>query len=584
MMMPNNKGHKGKHTAKKVAAANKKVNTKCGPLPVGKAQQSCSKSKNKPNTIHPCDIGQLKLEDTTSKSSLVCTKHTTSCPTAPPRIAELLKSHDLVMELVSDYELVTDTEEPVSGKTFVELVVTRVGKGNCPNHEHPSVELATSGSTEAKYSHNWKTDPPKSVTIPARPLPKLDRAISWIAPFWNFRTGVIDLTVTAEGCGVGFQSPVNQKFDALIRIYPNDLLELSFTVPPFKKWEKEVKHMQSLSGNKSFDSRDYSSSTFGSKVSSSSFEREKEEAGAVKWSSTKGEMSGKSFKETETKYEDGRLTKETSRTGHSYGGIGYKKKGDDGKKYSSNNLELTLTRNGEACITSNILTNIVKVIHSIHSSIQTIKDALDIVPKVGLTYSIEASVLEGSITGTWGNRIPEGPNGSGDRFTAVEHFFDIDVELKLFEASFDLGFGFEIKIPPVVDWFDAPETLEIVLKAAISASLDFNITYHAKSDTKVNHKVVLASEPKLKVYLEFTVNVMGKGLRSEGGVRGGFEGEASFLVSFSQPPGFEAKLGSKPIEVYGEYFYDLILWHGSEHWEHELVKEHTFYEGPLPPQ
>lgn len=571
-------------SAKKV---NQAVNATKVPRPVHKVIQGCAKTpasaKRSLNTKVICDIANLVLVDQTSKKFLRCELHDKApiSDKVPPRIARLLKSHDLVMELVSDYEAMTGTKSFVSDKKFVVLAINRNLKGNCPNHDHPAVVVSAASSTDDKYSRDWKTQQVDLLKIPARPIPATDRLSAWILPFWRFLTGVMDLNVGARSCGVGVQSPVNHEFTALVRIFPNDQYELTFQLPPFKKWakEKERRHWD----DKKMDAGSTSASTFGKKTSGASYEREKVGDKAATWSSTVGQQSGDRYNERKSSYKDGQLTAKSSQTSYSAGGLASTTVDSDGETSHHTSLKLELKHNGEPYKLEETLENTVNIVFTIVGAIVRIKDMLDLVPKVGLTYKFEVSVLEGSIKGTWGNRIPEGADSQGPRYTAVQPFFDIDVELKLFDLSFELGFGFELRIPPVIEWFDASDTLEIILKAAIEASIDVGIKYTAKSTSKENHKLAIESKPKLKVFVEFAVNVFGKGLRSIGGVRGGFECEASFHVSFSHAPDFEAKAGSKPIELYGEYFYDVVLWDSSGHWERVLVEEHNFYEGTLPP-
>ncbi len=579
-------GPKAKPSAHSVAKVNQKVNKTTGPLAVGDVKGTCpykSKPNKASNTIVVCDIASLSLHDKTSEKTLICFSHDKSPlpETVPKRIANLLSSYDLVMELVSDYELVTKTGQQLSEKSIVELDIKRKGKGTCPLHEHPSVKITASNPKDAIHTHDWKTENPSLLKIPARPLPVIDRMISWILPFWNFSTGEMDFTIVGAGCGVGVSSPVNHELKSLVRIYPNDKFELTLTLPPFKKWthEKESRGWH----DKKMKSGTTSFSTFGKKTYESGYEREKDGDQAAKWSSTKGILAYGQYEEKKVSYEGGKRTEKESSTGYSLGGLKSTTLGDDGKPEHATSVKLELKRNGEKYDLEKTLGTIVNLVFTIMTAILRIKDIINIIPKIGLTYSIEACILEGGITASWGNRFPEGTAGAGDRYTAVDSYFDVELELKLFDVAFELGFGFELKIPPIVDWFSSQNTLEIVLKAAIKASIDTGINYTAKSSSKDNHKIKIESKPKLKVYIEFNVNAFGKGLKSDGGIRGGLECEASFHVSFSHAPNFEAKVGSKPIEVYGQYFIDLVLWDSSDHWEYELVGKRTFYDGPLPP-
>ena len=90
----------------------------------------------------------------------------------------------------------------------------------------------------------------------------------------------------------------------------------------------------------------------------------------------------------------------------------------------------------------------------------------------------------------------------------------------MFELSFELCFGFELTVPPVVAWFDDP-TFEIIVKAAVKTSAELAIEYTALSTSKDNHKVKAETEPELTFYLEFRVMINGKGLDADAGVRGG---------------------------------------------------------------
>ncbi len=511
MHPPKPKNRRKKSAKSKAAAAqrvNAKVNKGKGSRPLGKTVASCAGASQKPakNTTKPCDIASLTLTDSTSGQSLTCSSHAEQSygPPVPDRAAQQLASYDLSMELLSDYSTEDDPQ-------IVSLLIARAPVGRCPLHQHVQVTLTPLDSGDAQYQKDWGTRPPEPLSLPARPMPTLDKMAAWIVPFWNFSGGVMDLAVDAASCGVLFTGSPNHNFKALVRIYPNDLYTLTLSVPAMAEYEK------------------------------------KKDAGKDS----------------------------SSASGADPGQTGGEDSDDD------SGITLELSRNGTDIPTVDIINGIAQTVYGIYWIIKNIKTLLEDVPQFGFTYSFSASILEGSITGTWGNRIPAGPAGSGDRYTAVEPFFDIDAAVTLFSVSCELGLGFSWKVDSPTDLIDT-NLLDLVAQIAFKASVEAGIKYHASSDDKSDHKVTIESEPEMTCYVEFQVNVFGKGLRADGGVTGGFEFEGSFVCSFDQPPGFNLKAGMQPIVIYAEYEVDLVLWDSKYHWDKTLMQEKIFYDGPIP--
>ena len=254
------------------------------------------------------------------------------------------------------------------------------------------------------------------------------------------------------------------------------------------------------------------------------------------------------------------MEQETRRTNYSAGSLlSLTTKGDEDCSGGSvgTSLELTLAHNGASVDLKGGGGGGASTVFGIMHTISSIKDAIKQVPKVGLTYKLDASILRRSVIAKWGNRLNDGPNGSGPRYVAVESYFDVDVKVKLFELSFELGFGFELTVPPVVAWFDDP-TFEIIVKAAVKTSAELAIEYTRRSAlVKTIMRSKAETEPELTVYLEFRVMINGKGLDADAGVRGGIKAEGSFHASIQSPPDFELDAGLKPVIVYARYFVDI---------------------------
>jgi hypothetical protein len=176
--------------------------------------------------------------------------------------------------------------------------------------------------------------------------------------------------------------------------------------------------------------------------------------------------------------------------------------------------------------------------------------------------------------------MPKGSEGSGDRYTAVDRYFELDIALKIFKVEIEIGLGFDWTIPSAPG---APDVLNAVLKVAGNTSIDLNANYKAYSSEKEDHNVDLVPEESFKLYLEFAVDVFGKGLRSEGGVRGGWDCEAGLAVSFSQCPQFkEVKFGTKPLEFYGQFTLDLIIFDRTGSFTVPVMPACTIYKSDLP--
>src|SRR5579872_2551064 len=230
-------------TAQSVKKVNLAVNQKMTTRQLGKMSETCGEPHTPPrkrlNTKVHCDIAKLTLEDKLSKKSLSCSSHDPlAFMGAPPRIVRNLRMFDLVMELVSDYEQAfTRKQFDEDEKKFVELTIKREGAGQCPNYEHPSVTMKPVSGEDSEFDLDWNTRKPAPMKIPARPISESDQFDGWLRPHWHFEERVRELIVAAEGCGVGYESPVNQRLTALVRIYPNDIYELSYSLPDWRKFE-----------------------------------------------------------------------------------------------------------------------------------------------------------------------------------------------------------------------------------------------------------------------------------------------------------------------------------------------------------
>jgi len=248
---------------------------------------------------------------------------------------------------------------------------------------------------------------------------------------------------------------------------------------------------------------------------------------------------------------------------------------------SSMRLSLTVSRNGTQLDVAKVVTSIIHLIEKGRSVFSCFKDLLKIVPKVGYTLDLSLVLFEGTIGYQRGYRLS--PTLHSDRYTAVTSYVDLTGSLKIVEASVELGVGFDITVPNVVDWFATKNIFEVVLKLAgkltASCLLDCNRQYQ---DT-VSTEVKLSPSIGFKINLVFSATLLGHGIRTEVGIKSrGLMVAGRALFTVDAPPTVTLDFGLDAGGAYGYYFVDGIIWDSSGEFDLPLWNAQPFYKGQFP--
>jgi len=513
-------------------------------VPAGGTEAPCPYARN---TTIPCDVDSLTLIDMTDGQSVtVSSKDNAIDEETPEHIKSDLGSYDLVFERLADYE--NNATKP---ETEVQLRIDRKHHGTCPRAAHPFVTLTGPGADK-----KWTLKTPEKTKWLA--LPEANHSpVSKVLfhPFWfPVSQGVRELVVSYESCAcrLGGEKVKNQ-FKGLVRIYPKDIYELKFTMPPWKSWKGKKEASADITGTTKTSSSK-SSEVFGETQSEDSTETEKQSySGTNLTTTTVGGRDGEDYtKLSQTKgtkdFADTDTRSESVTEGKGVKGVAghevtvTESSEDKGKLKLSRavklDLEVSLKKNdrelGITKIVEQVLNRILHVATLVKDAIEALKS---LIPKVGWSIDFEMALMEGSITGSWGRRDTAEASG-GSRYVAVDRFWDITFQVTLFSFKLTLMAGFEVELDG--HWWEA--SLELVAKIEGSLSCEARIGYEytsAEPGSKAPLDVV--GKGKLGGYAKATLwgyHLVDLSVEIDGGLRF----IAELTLSFEQAPSVSAHL------------------------------------------
>jgi hypothetical protein len=553
------------------------------------------------NTTHPCDVTSLAVKVATGEGASVVAEFQASARRiyepppehCPKRIATDLKTYDFVIEAVSVDTTVTVDGAPDTAD-ITEATVTAGWFGKCPQHAHPEIDMLPRDSQDSKYQHLWHSTSPSKVKLPARKPDFFDHEFGWTNVFPT--PDVMPIEVKAVSCGVRFdQTPINE-LKSLLRIYPKDDWAIKLKIPPMSERKYNRSKKMDLRKGTSESSESRSTSSWGSPESKSGYSSTRDSKGNVTKHSA---YTGRS--DESGNYNQITMKKDTDKDGNSvftnerstttgnavYGSTATKTtyntstNPDRDDEETSYRLSLTVSRNGTQLDVFKVANSIIRLIENARKVFGSFKDLLNIVPKVGFTLDLSLILLEGTVGIQRGYRLS--PTLRSDRYTAVTPYVDITCSWKIVEASVELGVGFDITIPNIVDWFSTKNIFEVVMKLAgkitVSCMAECNTQFQDKNQVEVK----LSPSAGFKVNMVFTATVLGKGARTEIGIKSkGLMVSGRVLFTALGPPNLFFDFGLDGGTAYGYYFVDGIIWDTSDHFDLPLWKPQTFYHGQFP--
>jgi hypothetical protein len=523
--------------------------------------------------------------------SLSCKKSMTHTPfsaTTPEHLKASLRSYDLVLELLSDYQ--TESPEPIDKKVVLNIETSPIG--TCPQREHLR--------TTFKPLNSYDDSPAEWINQSATPVnllaisSKVDKAGGpkrWLSPFWIFGEDYVkQIEVAGESCGVRAQGDPNKRLAALIRIYRNDVYSLSFKVPSFKEFTRKREgsvnakgdHIVSTnSSTKTFGrtTAEQSSSTTTNLRKGSEFNTTvvggRDGSGYTKLEESAGRNAWEDYlaaKETYTEHGGNPfMSKDVSLT-HSDSTQGKEELIFDVKPQEIQ-PNISLKRNTHEVNFTKAVNDIVNLQQRL---VKAWNDIQNWVPKIGWSATVDLSILTGTISGSWGHRLAK---ESDPRFIAVDPFYDISFDLSILSYKLAVMFGVDFSIPALLDWFGDSKLLEIVLKAEGSISGDVKV-----SDTLQNfdkNVTALKGTSTVDISVHGRVSALGYYYDAKGGVEGGITFEGQFAASFDSPPTAEGEFFFIETCVYAK-FVDGKRGRKTTMWKQTLFKRKTIWQGTLP--
>lgn len=563
----------------------------------GSPIQSCSHRKN---TRKPCDINCLTLTDQTSGRKVfakipIGRRKLPPLPAdAPERINSLRRQHDLVLELVADFP--SEVPKLAKDQRSVKLQIEAEYVGTCSTGEHSLVELVPLGEALPKEGPIiWQLQSPSPVQLMAKSGPgdKGGGPAKWLSPFWFFANDVKEFKVDALSCGVRTRGLPQISLSGLVRVYRNDVFTLSCKVPAFKKWKREKSASKDFKGTRETKSSS-STKTFGRTTAEESTTTSVNEnsgdnitkvvvggqtgAGYTRLSATEGTKGGQVYLAEEEKYTErsgvpGFLNKGASLTQSDSTEKGQKLVFD--LEPTEIQPAISLKRNGHEVNFTKFLNDLINLHQRLSKAWNDIQHW---VPKIGWTATFDLSLLEGEISGEWGNKAIE--KWKDDAYLWVERYYKIGFNVKVLSYKMEISFGVDFNIPSLLDWFGDADLLEIILKAAGAITGEAGLS-----------KVLVSSEPakpvaidgnsKVDIYVHGRVTALGYTYDAKGGVKGGIQFEGQLICSWEQCPHIVGKVYFIETKIYAR-FIDRVTGDHSGQYERVIFKKMDIWAGRLP--
>ncbi|NQZ31405.1 MAG: hypothetical protein HRU06_09010 [Oceanospirillaceae bacterium] len=533
------------------------------------------------NTSVPCDVKKLKVTENISNKTLVCDRvlRDEDVKEYPVHLQKHLKEFDLVIELMSDYDKGYGVINP---KKKVELQIEAEIIGQCPDSQHLKIELDGEGKCR-----DWTNSPVPVIPLLPKASISTGGAGKWLAPYWAFGSEGANLyKIRALSCGVREEGSCNTELSALVIVYPIDVYQLKFSLPPLGKWSGKRKGSIDITGtttkerSSSFEqfgkikSEDSEISRANSKIDTQLSEIKigrSDGTGYSTISEATGIIEGNvHHSETET-YQDGSSLLGVANT--------YEIKAFDSTD-SNQGLKITkkikikpgisLKKNGQELNITNAANDIINVYQNIIEGIEKLKNFR---PSIGWSFDIELKIFEGSIAGEWGKK--ESELTKTERYISVEEYYEIKAEIVLFHLKILLMIGIDI----VVKSWVGTKLLEVTAKVegAIEGGITLNDTFQSFGNkNSVNIEALCAA--KLGVY--GVVNLAGYYNYALGGeLNGGFDFKGEFIVDKSIYPQLKGEFSRRETTIKGWLKKDGV---DDKPYKSVLYDKGSLWKGTLP--
>ena len=500
-----------------------------------------------------------------------------------------------MIECISAPASATDSKGGPAAADIAETTITSDWYGSCAQKSHPVIYMYPIGSQDdiptpddthdSAYIHKWRTSSPPKTKLPARHPGFVGKEFGWT----HFPKGEpMPLAIVAPSCGVRFdKTPVCQLL-CLIRVYPNDDWQIELNLPPLFEKKSGKSKEKDLKSGEITSKRDSSTEKLGAAASKSSSSITTDAKGNVESQSASiGHQndSGEFVETTFKKSSQGVTSERTTTTGnYLYGKSSTVDplKGEDEESETEIKPSLRVTRNGSELDVAKVFNSIIHVIESGAKAFYEFEKLLKIVPKVGYTLDLSLTFLEGSLTYRRGYRVSE--KFHSDRFTMITPYVQAGGALKVIEAAIEMGIGFEITVPNLVDWFRSKNIFEAIVKlsGAISLGCDLDCN-RTVQDGEPDKEVTLEHTAGYTVHLVASANLLGVGIRAEVGIesRGLYiTGQAVFASEAPATLTFDVGLAEG--NAYGYYFVDGLIWDTSGEFTAPMWIEKPFYKGKWP--
>lgn len=588
---------KRKHKAGKAKKGAKKIDASRSPRNPQNNVQGCGSPVARKNPDKPCDVTLLEVNVTTGKDTVADFKATARRIYEPPpekapdRIKSDLGSYDFVIEAVSADPSVKDSKGGPAKDERANASISTAWYGSCPLRSHPLVVMNPLDSRDSSLANQWHSATPPKTELPGRNPGFIAKEFGWT----RFpKMEPMPIEVTATSCGVRFdKTPVNE-LKSLIRIYPKDEWKIELKLPAMSERKYGRSSSKDLKSGEVTSQKQSSNESWGSPVKKSAQSVTRDSSGKVTKESYSGgsNASGQYVQdslERESGAGEASSTYEQRATSGNilYGSSSSTKfvttgDGEAGGSETEIKPSLTVSRNGSELNVTKVVNTIIKVIETGKEAFYSFEKLLKIVPKIGYTLNLSLVFLEGSLSYARGYRVSKTLHS--DRYTAVTSYADIGVTIKIIEASIELGIGFDITVPNIVDWFATKNIFEVLVKLAgnITASCELECKVQMQ-DEEAEKEVELKPSVGFKVYLAASAMLLGVGIRTEAGVISkGIYVSGKAVFSGEEPMTITAEVGLAEGVAYAYYFVDGIIWDSSGEVHLPLWDENKFYEGKFP--
>lgn len=530
--------------------------------------QSCVVASH-PVQTHPCDVEELWISST-DKKAYINQRVSATLPvsrdgglTSAQRA--LLGEDDLLIQIVAD-RLRVDADRQSPDKR----IVTFDGRTapNCPHGVHSKILWEPDGAGSAGERKEWILSCPAPVEVLAKADQGTTNPAGFLQRFWTSASSFKKTyRVTIESCGV--RSDRKQPTDWLtgrVEVVPNDQFELIWKVMKGGSYNWEKRGYTDITGaDVTKNSQSSGGSVFGAKKASSSIHIVDQSKGDNYWETTESENTGKDPKTRTTKYTYGTIdggqvpkrrpwARETDADLNGLAGqvldktavryVNSKQKVVHASLYQIS-VDISLKRNGVELDPARMVNSILSTVTKLKNGFKEFEESFrELVPKVGYFAKLDVSVMEGTLTGTWGNTTKMNPDHA--RIWLAEPQCGINGNLKVIDLTFEAGFGVESRIK---GFFSSKPTLELVLKVSLVLSLEvpWEVSYsHARPKTLRSD---LSADGTAVVQAVGRASLLGIVAAASADVSGGIKFSGAAECGLDRAPFIEGELKWKKIVV-----------------------------------